>query len=169
MTETQQAAIDTAHNGSGKGDAGVYIEHALSADAARESQILEEPRADGRTAEGTPCTPSFDLYDLKKDKQDNLGSTVREILWRQKNYAIYRTDKGVYVHFSDCPNEETDQRSRVSRTFIAFLRRAATTLARSTRATQKVPILRPSKLASESFEAPAIPPSSTGSIPVIIR
>jgi hypothetical protein len=104
--------IGTAHNGSGKGDAGVYIEHALSADAARESQILEEPRADGRTAEGTPCTPSFDLRDLKKDKQDNLGNTVRDILWRQKNYAIYRTDKGVYVHFSDCPKEETDQRSR---------------------------------------------------------
>jgi hypothetical protein len=109
-----QAAIDTAYNGSGKGDglAGVYIERAPPADAARESAILKEPRADGRTAEGTPCTPSFDLRNLKKDKQDNLGNTIREILWRQKNYAIYRSDKGVYVHFSDCPKEQSDQRNR---------------------------------------------------------
>jgi hypothetical protein len=49
------------------------------------------------------------------------------------------------------------------------LRRAATPLARSTGAIQKVPILRASKLASESFEAPAIPPSSIGSVPVTIR
>ena len=56
-----------------------------------------------------------------------------------------------------------------SRAFIAFLRRAATPLARSTGAIQKVPILRASKLASESFEAPAIPPSSIGSVPMTIR
>ena len=43
------------------------------------------------------------------------------------------------------------------------------TLARSTGAIQKVPILRASKLASESFEAPAIPPSSIGSVPMTIR
>ena|SRR2546421_12250213 len=33
----------------------------------------------------------------------------------------------------------------------------------------QVPILRASKLASESFEAPAIPPSSIGSVPMTIR
>jgi len=54
-----------------------------------------------------------------------------------------------------------------SRAFIAFLRREP--LARSTGAIQKVPILRASKLASESFEAPAIPPSSIGSVPMTIR
>jgi len=112
MTETHQAAIDAAHNGSGKGgeSAGIYIEHAPPADAARQSAIPKEARADGRTAEGKPCARS--LRDLKKDGQDNLGNTVREILWRQKDYAIYCSDKGVYVHFSDCEQEEKEQRKR---------------------------------------------------------
>jgi len=114
MTETHQAAIDTAHNGSGKGGelTAVSIEHALRADAARESAIPKEARADGRTAEGKPCTRSSGVRGLEKNKQDKLGNTVREILWRQKNYAIYSSDKGVYVHFSDCEQEEKDQRKR---------------------------------------------------------
>src|SRR5262249_51817944 len=88
MTETHQAAIDTAHNGSGKGGelTAVAIEHALRADAARESAIPKEARADGRTAEGKPCTRSSGVRGLEKNKQDKLGNTVREILWRQKNF-----------------------------------------------------------------------------------
>jgi hypothetical protein len=112
VTETHQAAIDTAHNGWGKGGEppGVCLEHAQPADAARQSAIPKEARADRRTAEGKPCAQS--LCDLQKDGQDNLGNTVKEILWRQTNYAIYRSDKGVYVHFSDSKEEEKDQRKR---------------------------------------------------------
>ena len=73
--------------------------------------MLERLRADDIPVEDKSCT-SFDLHDLEKDKPDNLGNTVREILWRQTNYAIYRSDKGVYVHFSDCKEEEKDQRKR---------------------------------------------------------
>jgi hypothetical protein len=99
VTETHQAAIDTAHNGWGKGGEppGVCLEHAQPADAVRQSAIPKEARGDGRTPEGKPCAQS--LCDLQKDGQDNLGNTVKEILWRQTNYAIYRSDKGVYAFF----------------------------------------------------------------------
>jgi hypothetical protein len=73
--------------------------------------MLERLRADDIPVEDKSFT-SFDLCDLEKDKPDNLGNTVREILWRQTNYAIYRSDKGVYVHFSDSKEEEKDQRKR---------------------------------------------------------
>ena len=53
----------------------------------------------------TSCTIPFLLCDLRPGDRDKLGNTVHEILWIGSNYAIYRSDKGVYAHFSDCPAE----------------------------------------------------------------
>jgi hypothetical protein len=76
--------------------------------------MLNVLRADDRAAEGEARTTACRLSDLQKDKPDKLGNTVREILWIETNYAIYCSDKGIYVHFSDSPEEERDQRKRFS-------------------------------------------------------
>ena len=57
----------------------------------------------------TSCTIPFLLCDLRPGDRDKLGNTVQEILWIGSNYAIYRSDKGVYAHFSDCPAEAQRQ------------------------------------------------------------
>jgi hypothetical protein len=61
---------------------------------------------------GTPswCDP-FPLCQLRSGCPDKLHQIVEDILWIGKNYAIYRSPKGVFVHFSDNPDEETRQRS----------------------------------------------------------
>jgi hypothetical protein len=64
------------------------------------------------TDESGPCAKPFLLCDLKEGKKDKLGHEVEEILWIGRNYAVYRSDKGVYVQFSNCPQEEADQRNR---------------------------------------------------------
>jgi len=58
------------------------------------------------------CTKPFLLCELQEGKSDKLGHIVEDILWMGRNYAIYRTERGVYLHFSDVPAEEADQRSR---------------------------------------------------------
>lgn len=45
------------------------------------------------------------------EKKDKLGNRIVELLWVGSQYAIYRSEKGVYVHFSDCPEEEKKQRA----------------------------------------------------------
>src|SRR5262245_11587528 len=67
---------------------------------------------DAHTEEIDSCTKPFLLCQLEAGKKDKLGHEVEEILWVGRNYAIYRSDKGVYVHFSDCPDEEVDQRKK---------------------------------------------------------
>ncbi len=57
------------------------------------------------------CTTPFLLCELREGKKDKLGHEVEEILWIGRNYAIYRSKKGVYVQFSDRPREEAVQRS----------------------------------------------------------
>jgi hypothetical protein len=64
------------------------------------------------TDEGGPCTKPFLLCDLMEGKKDKLGCEVEEILWIGRDYAIYRSRKGVYVQFSDSPQEAAVQRSR---------------------------------------------------------
>jgi hypothetical protein len=59
-----------------------------------------------------PCTKTFRLCDLREGQKDKLDHKVEEILWIGRNYAIYRSQKGVYAQFSDSPPEEADQRSR---------------------------------------------------------
>jgi len=51
------------------------------------------------------------LRDLQEGKPDAIGATVREIAFRGKDYAIYRSDRGVYVHFSDDPATASAQRA----------------------------------------------------------
>src|SRR5262245_6874329 len=67
--------------------------------------------ADARDKSGS-CTDPFDLAALAVGKPDKLGNTVREILWIGRQYAIYCSDKGVSVQFSDCPETEEIQRER---------------------------------------------------------
>jgi hypothetical protein len=68
--------------------------------------------AEGATDGSGPCTKPFPLSALKEGKKDKLGHEVEEILWIGRNYAIYRSRKGVYVQFSDCAQEEKVQRCR---------------------------------------------------------
>ena len=62
-----------------------------------------------------PCTKQFLLSQLMEKRDDKLGHKVEEILWIGRQYAIYRTDKGVYVQFSDSEDEEKAQRCRFTR------------------------------------------------------
>jgi hypothetical protein len=64
------------------------------------------------TAESNLCTEPFLLGELKAGKSDKLGNKILELLWFGRNYAIYRSAKGVHVHFSDCLEEEKEQRER---------------------------------------------------------
>ena len=59
-----------------------------------------------------PCTKPFLLCELVEGQKDKLGHKVEEILWIGQRYAIYRSQKGVYVQFSDCVAEEAAQRNR---------------------------------------------------------
>jgi hypothetical protein len=52
------------------------------------------------------------LSQLKEGQKDKLGHTVKEILWIGQQYAVYRSDAGVYVQFSDSSEIEADQRKR---------------------------------------------------------
>jgi hypothetical protein len=59
-----------------------------------------------------PCTKPFLLCELMEGKDDKLGHIVEEILWIGQNYAIYRSQKGVYVQFSNVLQEAAEQRCR---------------------------------------------------------
>src|SRR6516225_773810 len=58
------------------------------------------------------CTDPLMLCDLREGGLDKLGHIIEEILWVGSNYAIYRTKKGVYVHFSDDEEQAEEQRQR---------------------------------------------------------
>src|SRR5215468_9631350 len=75
--------------------------------------MLEAPKvADEGTGTKRPSTDPFLLDNLEIGKPDKLGNIVREIFWIGEHYAIYCSDKGVYVHFSDLPDVEQAQRER---------------------------------------------------------
>ncbi|KRR09921.1 hypothetical protein CQ12_05760 [Bradyrhizobium jicamae] len=59
-----------------------------------------------------PDTKPFLLCELAVGAKDKLGNVIAEILWLARDYAVYRSHRGVHVHFSDCPAEEDDQRRR---------------------------------------------------------
>ena len=69
---------------------------------------MREPSADGRGPSARP----YLLCELEVGKRDKLGNKIAEILWLGRNYAVYRSKRGVHVHFSDDLQEEDDQRSR---------------------------------------------------------
>ena len=56
------------------------------------------------------CAAPFMLCELKEGQPDKLGHSVQQILWFAKNYAIYRTEQGVHVQFSDNDEEASEQR-----------------------------------------------------------
>lgn len=55
------------------------------------------------------------LGDLEVGRTDSIGARVRDILFRGSTYAIYRSDRGVYVHFSDDEATERGQRQAYTR------------------------------------------------------
>ncbi len=63
------------------------------------------------TLPGTTPPSGLSLDELQKGKPDSIGATVRDILFRSSDYAIYRSDRGVYVQFSDDKAKEHLQRS----------------------------------------------------------
>jgi len=64
------------------------------------------------TDEVGPCGKTFRLCDLMEGRNDKLGHKVEDILWIGQDYAIYCSEKGMYVQFSDSPEEEAAQRCR---------------------------------------------------------
>jgi hypothetical protein len=81
-----------------------------ASDPAGSATLLETRKGESR----------FLLRHLTPGKADRLGNQIKEILWFGTNYAIYRTDKGIHVQFSDCPKEEERQRKQFT-TISAYL------------------------------------------------
>jgi hypothetical protein len=52
------------------------------------------------------------LAHLAAGKPDSIGAMVKDVLFRGRDYAIYRSDRGVYVHFSD--DKETEHKQRAA-------------------------------------------------------
>jgi hypothetical protein len=53
---------------------------------------------------------SLSLKELRVGKNDKLNHRVLDILWCGPDYAVYRSVRGIYVRFSDCPDDERRQR-----------------------------------------------------------
>ncbi|MBV8701297.1 hypothetical protein [Bradyrhizobium sp.] len=66
---------------------------------------------DEQAKEQNFCTTKFKLCQLKEGQKDRLGHLVEEIFWNEGNYAVYRSERGVYVQFADSPEEAAAQRS----------------------------------------------------------
>jgi hypothetical protein len=73
-----------------------------------------EASMDDRTviSEASACRRPLLLCEIGVDKPDKLQNIVREIFWVGANYAIYCSDKGVDVQFSDDPEEQKQQRKK---------------------------------------------------------
>jgi hypothetical protein len=54
----------------------------------------------------------LDLCDLNQGDLDSIGSPVHEVIFRGQNYAIYRSDRGIYVHFADDSNVDVRCKQR---------------------------------------------------------
>jgi hypothetical protein len=77
---------------------------------------MQDETANGRAEQAAhgngPCGTPFLLCQLKEGEKDKLGHIVEEILWIGQEYAIYRSEAGVYVQFSDSRDAEKDQREK---------------------------------------------------------
>src|SRR5882724_11043397 len=60
---------------------------------------------------GVINTDTVMLSQIKVGKPDKLNNRIEEILWLGENYTIYRSTNGVYIHFSDCHEDERIQRA----------------------------------------------------------
>ena len=68
---------------------------------------------DARTNQNEASGDLFPLNHLRSEVSwTSLGNTIQQLIWIGPEYAVYRSDEGIYVHFSDFPQEEKQQRSR---------------------------------------------------------
>jgi hypothetical protein len=77
--------------------------------------LSRDNQYDSKASRQESCTTPFRLGDLRRNEPDKLGNRIEDIYWMGAHYAIYRSERGVYVHFSDCPEEEQKQRSRFTK------------------------------------------------------
>jgi hypothetical protein len=56
------------------------------------------------------CSEDVPLSEIRPGKPDKLGNNVVEIFWCGEDYIVYRSSKGVFVHFSDDPKVAKIQR-----------------------------------------------------------
>jgi hypothetical protein len=76
-----------------------------------QDQTANEGGEQSRDGNG-PCATPFLLGQLKEGQKDKLGHTVKEILWVGQGYAVYRSEAGVYVQFSDSSDVAAEQRQK---------------------------------------------------------
>jgi hypothetical protein len=76
-----------------------------------QDQSANEGGEQSRDGNG-PCATPFLLGQLKEGQKDKLGHTVKEILWVGQEYAVYRSEAGVYVQFSDSSDVAAEQRKK---------------------------------------------------------
>lgn len=69
-----------------------------------------DARVHDRSSPEDECATPFLLAGIKVGATDKLGHIIQDVLWCGADYTVYRSDKGVYVHFSDCPDREKKQR-----------------------------------------------------------
>jgi hypothetical protein len=72
----------------------------------------------GITNQPAKATRGLSICDLQIGCKDSIGEKVLAILFRGHDYAIYRSNRGVYVHFSDDLKAEQDQRSAYAKLSI---------------------------------------------------
>lgn len=60
---------------------------------------------------GQTFANSLSLSELSVGKPDKVGNTVLEVYCATSAYKVYRTARGVFVHFADCGRLETMQRA----------------------------------------------------------
>jgi hypothetical protein len=87
----------------------------MDADHPRDNDANTNDDSTNENSTNESCTNPLHLRDLKCGAPDKLGNTVQEIMWMGAHYAVYCSDKGIYVHFSDCPEIEKEQRARFSK------------------------------------------------------
>src|SRR5262245_3368304 len=76
---------------------------------------MQEAFKDSAGPADESCDSRVLLNQIAPGCEDKLHNKIKEILWRGASYAIYCSDKGIYVHFSDCKEEEEDQRKRFTK------------------------------------------------------
>jgi hypothetical protein len=72
-----------------------------------------DDRTASPSADESPfCTKPFLLCELRAGVKDRLGNQIEDILWLGTSYAIYRSQKGIDIQFSDNRKEEDVQRRK---------------------------------------------------------
>jgi len=63
------------------------------------------------------CISSLTLEKIRVGQRDELDHRILDILWCGSDYTIYLSERGVSVHFANCPKRA--QRQRLAFTHIA--------------------------------------------------